>query len=414
MPRPWVDVVVETSGGGEGGWEDPREAWGYPKWSFDCVRRWFCRDRAGVDSLGGDAIRGWDFDVVDESEGAHDFDDEVGGVELPPVEAVAGGGGEGGVVGGPAFAEAEDAEQGVVSALVVAAEGTCAPEMADGVDAPGDVVDEEDPDEAAPDESEEAAGPGHGGEAADECGDGESEQGPEEEGFADGSADGVGVEILDVLQWVFFVWELAHGVGAEDFLIEEPSHVGVPGSADGSPEGIAVGVGRVGVAVFVADLGVSAVCGDPTEEWSLEGHGSEDGEGCGDDLVGFEASVGEEPVVSDGDAQACEEVHPDEEGEIDPVEGDAPEEDGGGDDAEERDDDDGAIDEFEHPARGRLIDVSVGVWDGGGGVDVGGNIDDVGLWCRGHRHGESLLDSTHAGWNQHPEKNDRHRWATVV
>ena len=82
-----------------------------------------------------------------ESQGA---DDAVGEVELSPAEAVAGRGGKGVVVVVPAFAEAEESDDDVVAALVVRAERAVAPEVADGVDLPGDVVDEEDPRETAP------------------------------------------------------------------------------------------------------------------------------------------------------------------------------------------------------------------------------------------------------------------------
>jgi hypothetical protein len=73
--------------------------------------------------FGGDAglVRG--ADIVYQAEGGEDADEEVGEVEFPEAQAVACAGGEGVVVVVPSFAEAEDADQGVVAALVVAVEG---------------------------------------------------------------------------------------------------------------------------------------------------------------------------------------------------------------------------------------------------------------------------------------------------
>ncbi len=66
----------------------------------------------------------------------------------------------------PALAEADDAHDPVVAALVVAPEGLGAPEVADTVDAPGRVVHEEDPHQPAPQEAQDHAGPRHREQAA--------------------------------------------------------------------------------------------------------------------------------------------------------------------------------------------------------------------------------------------------------
>ena len=87
-----------------------------------------------------------------ESELLQDMDDDVAEIKLPPFQAVAGGDGEGVVVVVPAFAQGQDAEEPVVAALVVGVVGASAPEVADGVDAPGDVMHHEKTHKAAPDE----------------------------------------------------------------------------------------------------------------------------------------------------------------------------------------------------------------------------------------------------------------------
>src|SRR5688572_17680022 len=125
-------------------------------------------------------------------------DDEVAGVELPPAEAVAGGGRERVVVVVPPLAETDHAEDGVVAALVVAAEGARAPEVADGVDAPGHVVDEEDAGEPAPDEPEERAGPRPCDQPAEDGRDQQAHGHPEGEQDADAAEQLVRVKVGNV------------------------------------------------------------------------------------------------------------------------------------------------------------------------------------------------------------------------
>lgn len=53
----------------------------------------------------------------------------------------------------PAFTHPEDAEQGIVPALIIAVIGLRTPYVADRVDAPGNMVNEKDSHQSAPDES---------------------------------------------------------------------------------------------------------------------------------------------------------------------------------------------------------------------------------------------------------------------
>src|SRR5438067_139691 len=59
----------------------------------------------------------------------------------------------------PALAHGQDAEQEVIAALVVAVVGLFAPQVADGVNAPGHVVHQEDPGQAAPHQAEQGPQP---------------------------------------------------------------------------------------------------------------------------------------------------------------------------------------------------------------------------------------------------------------
>src|SRR4051794_32523153 len=95
----------------------------------------------------GLSLSGWQLDVPGEVQPGKHADDPETGVELPPAQAVPGRGREGVVRVVPALPQRQDAEQVVVAALIVAAVGPEAPPVADGVHAPGNVVDQEDPDQ---------------------------------------------------------------------------------------------------------------------------------------------------------------------------------------------------------------------------------------------------------------------------
>src|ERR1043166_5170243 len=79
--------------------------------------------------------------VPGEAQQGEGADDPVADVDLPPPEAVAGRGREGVVRVVEALPHRQDAEDEVVTALVAAPVGPEAPQVADGVDAPGDAVD---------------------------------------------------------------------------------------------------------------------------------------------------------------------------------------------------------------------------------------------------------------------------------
>ena len=106
--------------------------------------------------LGGQAL-GRDPDhVPDQAELLEAVDDEGRDVDLPAAEAVGGGGREGVVVVVPGLAEGRDRDQGQVARLVGGLEVAVAEDVAERVDAVGEVVQDEDADEAAPEQAGDA------------------------------------------------------------------------------------------------------------------------------------------------------------------------------------------------------------------------------------------------------------------
>ena len=97
-------------------------------------------------------------DVPGQPHARHREDQPAGGVELIPAQPVEGRLREGVVVVVPRLAERRQRQPEHVRRLVVGVEAAAAEEVADRVDAPGDVVHEEDPHEAGPQQRAEAAG----------------------------------------------------------------------------------------------------------------------------------------------------------------------------------------------------------------------------------------------------------------
>src|SRR5918995_7312304 len=95
-------------------------------------------------------VRGRLDDLPDEAKPPHRADHEAADVELPRLQAVERGRGEGVVVVVPRLPERDPREPPDVARLVLDAEAARADEVADRVHRPRDVVQEEDPDQAAP------------------------------------------------------------------------------------------------------------------------------------------------------------------------------------------------------------------------------------------------------------------------
>src|SRR5262249_57939691 len=102
--------------------------------------RWVGRAAAA----GGEFPRGRETDLPRQTDEGEEADDVVGDVDLPPPQAVTGGRREGVVVVVPTLAHRQHPDDRVVPALVPAVVRPGAPQVADRVHAPGDVVPEED------------------------------------------------------------------------------------------------------------------------------------------------------------------------------------------------------------------------------------------------------------------------------
>jgi hypothetical protein len=81
----------------------------------------------------------------------------------------------------------------------------------------------------------------------------------------------------------------------------------------------------MGVLLMVAVLVVTPMDGYPSDEWSLDGHGSEYGQDGAYGCVGLKSAVGEQAVVTDGDAESCCQVHDEEHCDFGPIDADFPE-----------------------------------------------------------------------------------------
>ena len=230
----------------------------------------------------------------------------------------------------PGLAERRDRQPGDVRGLVLDVEAAGAEEVADRVDRPRDVVDEEDAHEAAPDVA--ADGALHGEPVQHVAQDGREQQRDQDkprEALADLPHDGVLVEILGVALPV----GLALGLG-------QPARVSVPEAAQA---GAVADVGRVRVALLIGVRVVLAVVGDPVEHGALHRQRAGDGERVAQPSLRLEGAVGQHPVEADRDPAGRHEVHRREDPQVDPVHPGAPQQDDGQQDPDEGDDHPGEV-----------------------------------------------------------------------
>src|SRR5689334_6596526 len=123
----------------------------------------------------------------------------------------------------PSLAEGERRQPGEVSRLIGGGEGAAAEEVTEGVDAEGDVVQEEDPHGPAPEQAQKAAVEAPGQRHPEREGEGQSEDGPEHEGAVDEAEDRVLQEVGRVA--LFLGWLAAE---------EHPADVGIEETAQGA------------------------------------------------------------------------------------------------------------------------------------------------------------------------------------
>ena len=136
----------------------------------------------------------------------------------------------------PSFAPAQHAEEEIVSTLVSAIEGPASPEMANRINAPRDVVDEEDSHQPAPDEAEQGIEPALGNDPRQGRGNQQAEYDPKRREPAHRLHHSVFAKIADVTREIRRVRR------------EHPTHVGVPESLQEAKDAIAiVTMRRVGI-----------------------------------------------------------------------------------------------------------------------------------------------------------------------
>jgi hypothetical protein len=92
----------------------------------------------------------WKLNVPGETDRCQRADHPIAHVDFPPPQAVSGRGREGVMRIVPALAEREDADHGIVSALVVTAVGLPSPQMTYGIHTPCNVVHEKHAGQPAP------------------------------------------------------------------------------------------------------------------------------------------------------------------------------------------------------------------------------------------------------------------------
>src|ERR1700710_2904807 len=311
---------------------------------------------AAAGGFGGHALGGDADDVPDEAELLEAVDDQRRGVDLEAAKPVGGGGREGVVVVVPGLAEGRDRDQRQVARLVAGLEVAVAEDVAERVDAVGEVVEDEDADEPAP---ERAGGGGEEGAAddpAEEEGEQQAANRPPDEGGVDAADD-------RVLEQVRGEALLVAALGVD----EEPAHVGVVEALEGAAPAVAVvDVGAVRVALDVGEGVVLAVVGDPGDDRALDRDRAGDRQQAVQPGLGLEGAVGEVAVEADGDPEAAEDVHAEEEEDVAPVQGAAPDLPAGKADRDEGDQRDQPGDDAVAGLVGDRLDVG-GEWAGGGG-----------------------------------------------
>src|SRR3954451_22327021 len=270
-------------------------------------------------ALGRDA-----HDVPHEADALHRADDPGGRVELATAEAVLRRAREGVVVVVPGLAEGRQREPEDVGRVVLDVEAPAPEEVADGVDRPRHVVDEEDAHEAAPQQAGERAGEAAGDEVAGQRRQREAEDDEPWEGAVDAPHAAILHQVGGVL-----------ALAREPLLADEPPEVRVDEAAQALA---ATDVRAVRIALLVGMRVVLAVIGDPRDHGPLDRHRAHRGEEILDRLARRERAMGEQAVEADGHPEAGDEVHDAEEDEVvgahavAPEQGDGPEEGDEGDD----------------------------------------------------------------------------------
>ena len=186
---------------------------------------------------------------------------------------------------------------------------------------------DEDPHQAAP---EQPGQPGDQG-AADHVAKSKGHQETEDRPVDEGTIDPADHRILDQVRRKAL---LVAALGVD----EEPAHVGVKEAAQlAAQTATVVDVGAVRVALLIGEGVVLAVIGDPGDDRPLDRRRAEDRQQAVQPAAGLEAAVGEVAVKADGDPKAGQQVEPEEEEDVAPVQGAVPDLPGGEADRDEWD-----------------------------------------------------------------------------
>ena len=142
----------------------------------------------------------------------------------------------------------------------MAAEGAAAPQVADRIDAPGDVVNQKNPGASTPEESEQSTRPAHGNQSAQQSWYEQADQHPQGKQAAQDAQHAILLKVGDV----------AINIGS--VAIEDPAHMCVPQALEHSPEAAAMHVGRMGIVVLIRMLVVAAMLSNPLKKRTFHGH----------------------------------------------------------------------------------------------------------------------------------------------
>ncbi len=226
----------------------------------------------------------------------------------------------------PRLAERQDRQQRVVARVVVDVEPPVAREVADRVDRPGHVMDEEDAHQAGPDEGLQAAREAAVVRPTGEEGDDQAGQRDPREPLRDPHQALVAQQVRRVLA----------RPAALDLGRPEPADVGVPEALQALA---AADVRRVRVALDVGVRVVLAVVRGPDQRGAFDRGRAGDDERVADPLRRLHRAVGQHPVVPDGHAERADQVRPDQHRDVEPRHRGVPQHHDRGQDADERDDD---------------------------------------------------------------------------
>src|SRR5438132_1005202 len=207
----------------------------------------------------------------------------------------------------PAFAKSKDAEQEIIPALVEGREGPATPNVADRIDAPGYMMNQEDPDQAAPEQAEDGAQPGSREHEPKNRWDEQADCHPQREQGIYLAQQSALPQVLDVAQQVGRVG------------LEKPANMRMPKSAQQAEHALALVVRRVGIFVHIAKLVTPTVLGHPLQDGAFDGHRTEDGQHKLHRRVGLKGAVRKQSVKADGYPQSRQHVHAEQKPEFNPM-----------------------------------------------------------------------------------------------